>query len=181
MCTVTLKCVFIPSVHKCACRTTVLSIFVHYIQILLNCRIECSRCAQCAHCTLWHQSAQMYLGVCALVLIEVSFFQIDLPKLPCALWAQCCSMYTRVYNILFDEHCELLVMPGICQCALKTQSALLGHRRLIFSFYLCAGPRWYRKKSGLLLLASQRHDASWICKYAGNIAYGQRSSPWKRA
>jgi hypothetical protein len=54
---------------------------------------------------------------------------------------------------------------------------------LIYDYYfLRAGLHWYRKKSGRLLLASRRHDASRTSKYAGNhIADGLRSSPWKRA
>ncbi len=48
-------------------------------------------------------------------------------------------------------------------------------------FYLRAVPRWYRKKSGRLLMASLRHDASRTRKYAWKIADGLLISPWRRA
>ena len=46
---------------------------------------------------------------------------------------------------------------------------------------LGTGPQWYNKHKTRLLFASRRHDRSRARKYAGNIADGLRSSPWKRA
>ena len=51
----------------------------------------------------------------------------------------------------------------------------------LFYYNLLAGPRWKRKNSNKLLLASRRHEASRRRKHAGNIADGQRCSPWHRA
>ena len=44
-----------------------------------------------------------------------------------------------------------------------------------------SGPRWKKKDTNRLLLASRRHETSRRCKHAGNIADGLRSSPWRWA
>ena len=44
-----------------------------------------------------------------------------------------------------------------------------------------SGPRWKKRNSNSLLLASRRHDASRRRTHAGNISDGLRCSPWRRA
>ncbi len=63
--------------------------------------------------------------VCISVLIKGIFFQI---KYPCTLRAHWCTMYTRVHNILYDEHFLHCAILDVYWCARKTQHVLQGHR-----------------------------------------------------
>ncbi len=86
-----------------------------------------------AHCDI---SVHRCIWVCISVLINISFFQINLF---CTLQAHWCSMYTRVHNILYDEHFLLRAILDVYWCARKTQHvpSLLEHEFAYTFILMC--------------------------------------------
>ena len=154
-----------------------------FIQMLLNRGIMCSRYAHM--CSLHTVTpANSRVPGCALVYSskEVVFFkQISLAEcvhtgVP---WAQGHTICLLMSMAACHARC-LPVRSEHNMCSWVTES--IDFTLNFYCFSLRAGPRWYSKKTGLLLL--RRHDTSRTLEslYAGNIADGQQSSsPWKRA
>jgi hypothetical protein len=71
---------------------------------------------------------------------------------------------------------EHTLHTAIVQHTVHTQAGL--HFSMVCCF---PGPRWFRKGSNKLLLASRSSNENQRCKTAGNIADGLRCSPWLRA